>query len=174
MVSRIKCTQFLHPNPADSSCSPYPSHNKNFVSICSIVLESCTHAYGIHRFPCILLCTLAVLTFGQPEHVGFDPTIIYLSPSSQISGNNTIQVGSATYSIIRQIFFNYLICGWGMTCWHVRRNGEDFVIKDSWTHKSRVNRKADILSKICGLKGVLQLVTAWTVQIEGSDDQTDA
>ena len=60
-----------------------------------------SRAYGIHRFPRVLLCTLAVLMFGQPEHVGFDPTIIYLSPSSQISGNNTIQVGSATYSIIR-------------------------------------------------------------------------
>ena len=90
-----------------------------------------SRAYGIHWFPCILLCMLAVLTFSQPEHVGFNPTIIYLSPSSQISGNNTIQVSSATYSIIRQFFFNYLICGWGTTCWHVRRNGEDFVIKDS-------------------------------------------
>ena len=61
-----------------------------------------------------------------------------------------------------------------MTCWHVRQNGEDFVIKDSWTHESWVNREADILSKIHGLKGVPQLVTAWMVQIEGSDDQTDA
>ena len=47
-------------------------------------------------------------------------------------------------------------------------------MKDSWTHKSWVNCKADILSKICGLKGVPQLITAWTVQIEGSDDPTDA
>ena len=61
-----------------------------------------------------------------------------------------------------------------MTCWHVHQNGEDFVIKDSWTHESQVNHEADILSKICGLKGVLQLITAWTVQIEGSDDWTDA
>jgi len=133
-----------------------------------------SRAYSIHRSPHVLLCMLAVLTFGQPEHVGFNPTIIYSSPTSQISSNNTIQVGSATYSIIRQIFFNYLICGRGMTCWHVCRNGEDFVIKDSWTHESQINREADILSKICGLKGVPQLVTAWTVQIEGSDDRTDA
>ena len=48
------------------------------------------------------------------------------------------------------------------------------MIKDSWTHESRVNHEADILSKIHGLKGVPQLVTAWTVQIEGSDDRTDA
>jgi len=79
-----------------------------------------SHAYSIHRSPRVLLCMLAVLTFGQPEHVGFNPTIIYLSPMSQISSNNTIQVSSATYSIIRQIFFNYLICGRGTTCWHVR------------------------------------------------------
>ena len=124
--------------------------------------------------PRVLLCMLAVLTFGQPEHIGSDLTIIYSSPLSQISSNNTIQVGSATYSIIRQIFFNYLICGRGTTCWHVCQNGEDFVIKDSWTHESQVNREADILSKIHGLKRVPQLVTAWTVQIEGSDDRTDA
>ena len=48
MVSHIKRTQFLHPNPADGSCSPYPSHNKNFVSICSIVLELCTHALMVY------------------------------------------------------------------------------------------------------------------------------
>ena len=48
------------------------------------------------------------------------------------------------------------------------------MIKDSWTHESRVNCKADILSKIHSLKGVPQLATAWTVQIEGSDDWTDA
>ena len=33
---------------SDGSCLPYPSHNKNFVSICSIVLESCTHALMVY------------------------------------------------------------------------------------------------------------------------------
>ena len=51
MVSRVKRTQFLHPNPPDGCCSPYPSHNKNFVSICLIVLESCTRTLTVYIDP---------------------------------------------------------------------------------------------------------------------------
>ena len=60
-----------------------------------------------------------------------------------------------------------------MLCWHVLYDGQDYVVKDSWAHESRVNREADILNRIRGLEGVLQLVTAWIVEIEGSVDRTD-
>ena len=84
-----------------------------------------------------------------------------------------IQVSSWICEIISLIFFNYLICGRGMSCWHVLYDGQDYVVKDSWAHKSRVNREADILNRIRGLEGVPQLITAWIVEIEGSVDRTD-
>ena len=47
------------------------------------------------------------------------------------------------------------------------------MIKDCWTHASRVNRERDILEKIKDLKGVPRLIAAWTVEIGGSIDRTD-
>jgi len=47
------------------------------------------------------------------------------------------------------------------------------VIKDSWTHASRINRETDILEKIKDLKGVPHLIAAWTVEIGGLSDRTD-
>ena len=77
------------------------------------------------------------------------------------------------YDVIDRIFFNFLIRGRGTSCWHVRHKNKDYVIKDTWTHKSHVNRERDILTKIRGLKGVPQLISAWTVEIGGVDDRTD-
>jgi len=77
------------------------------------------------------------------------------------------------YTIICRLFFNFLICGWGTSGWHIWRDGEDYVIKDSWTHASRVSQEEDILNKIHGMKGVPQLIAAWTVEIAGWDDRTD-
>ena len=47
------------------------------------------------------------------------------------------------------------------------------MVKDAWTHESRVNCEGDILTKILGLKGVPQLISIWTVKIDGVDDRTD-
>ena len=136
------------------------------------VVHSCP--YNIHRSPQLLLCTLGVLAFGRAEQVGYDPTIVWFSPHpSRTALRRTIQVGSWICEIISLIFFNYLICGRGTSCWHVLYDGQDYVVKDSWAHESRVNCETDILNRIRGLEGVPQLVTAWIVEIEGSVDRTD-
>ena len=127
--------------------------------------------YNIHHYPRMLLCMLAFLRFGQLEHIGHDITVIPQQLSLQHPG--TIEVKPIAYEIIRWIFYNFVLRGRGTICWHVRRGRKDYVIKDSWTHESRLNREADILIKIRGVKGVPQLIAAWTVQIGGSDDQTD-
>ncbi|KAI6009977.1 hypothetical protein BKA83DRAFT_4093586, partial [Pisolithus microcarpus] len=133
--------------------------------------------YDIHRCPRVLLCMLAMLTLSDPEHIGYDPTLIYFpSIPRQISSRNTspgtIQVASTMYNIVDRIFFSFLICGRATSCWHVRLNNEHYVVKDSWTCVNRVSREEDILRKIQDLKGVPQLVAAWTVEIGGSDDGT--
>ncbi|KAI6005577.1 hypothetical protein EDD15DRAFT_2191043 [Pisolithus albus] len=139
------------------------------------VIHSCP--YDIHRCPHVLLCMLAMLMLGDPKHIGYDLTLIYFpSIPQQISSRNTspstIQVASTMYNIVDQIFFSFLICGQTTSCWHVRLNNEHYVVKDSWTCVNRVSHEEDILRKIQDLKGVLQLVAAWTVEIGGSDDRT--
>ena len=99
--------------------------------------------------------------------------MISLSYPHSLSLSSTIKVGSTTYEVIHRIFYNFVIRGRGTVCWHVRRDRKNYVIKDSWTHESRLNCEVDILRKIQGLKGVPQLIAAWTVQIGGSDDRTD-
>ena len=128
-----------------------------------------TRPYNIHRHPHTLLCMLSFLVFRQLENIGYDITFIPPQPSLP----STIKVGSTTYEVIRWIFYNFVICGRGTVCWHVLRDRKNYVIKDLWTHESRLNCEADILRKIQGLKGTPQLIAAWTVQIGGSDDRTD-
>ncbi|KAI6013416.1 hypothetical protein PISMIDRAFT_105439 [Pisolithus microcarpus 441] len=76
------------------------------------------------------------------------------------------------YNIVDQIFFSFLICGQATLCWHICLNNEHYVVKDSWTWVNQVSCEEDILRKIQDLKGVPQLVAAWTVEIGGSDDGT--
>jgi len=102
---------------------------------CSGVVHS--HPYNIHWSLCVLLCMLGLLAFSNPDHVGCDATLVYFSPSSsQFTSPGTIQAGPLMYTIICQLFFNFLICGQGMSGWHIWRDSEDYMIKDSWTHAS--------------------------------------
>ena len=101
-------------------------------------------------------------------------TALYLvCVTLQLISPGTIQVGPMIYTIICQLFFNFLLCGQETSGWHIWHDGEDYVIKNSWTHASQVNWEEDILNKIHGMKGVPQLVAAWTIEIAGSDDWTN-
>ncbi|KAI6008563.1 hypothetical protein EDC04DRAFT_2610909 [Pisolithus marmoratus] len=122
------------------------------------------------------LSITAMLRLGDPEHIGYDLTLIYFpSIPQQISSwdasPSTIQVASITYNIIDLIFFSFLICGQATSCWHIHLNNEHYMVKDSWTCASWVSHEEDILCKIQNMKGVLQLVAAQTVEISGLDDK---
>ena len=136
---------------------------------CAGVVHTCPH--DIHRRPHMLLHMLSFLAFSQLDQIGYDTTFI----PQQLSSPHpcAIYVESTAYNVINQIFYNFVIHGRGTACWHVCRDKKNYVIKDSWTHVSCLSREADILSKIWELKGVPQLIVAWTVQIGGSDVWTD-
>ena len=132
--------------------------------------------YDMHKSPRVLLSMLALLTFGNSEQVGYDPTLTYFTHVPRHLSNtrlNTIDVKSETFDIIDRIFFHFLIRGRGTSSWHVCLGKAHYVIKDSWTHISRLSREEDILRKIQSVKGVPRLVAAWTVRIGNSDDRTD-
>ena len=130
-----------------------------------------THPYNIHRRPCMLLHMLSFLAFGQLDQIGYDTTFIPRQLSSPHP--HAIYIESTAYDVINRIFYNFIIHGQGTACWHVCCDRKNYVIKDSWTHVSRLSHEVDILSKIQELKGVPRLIVAWTVQIGGSDDWTD-
>ena len=141
---------------------------------CSGVVHS--RPYNLHKSPRALISMLGLLGLGISEQIGYDPTLTYFpSIPSHLSNSrlNTIKVKSQTYDIIDRIFFNFLIRGRGTSSWHVCLGKTHYVVKDSWTHMSRLSREEDILRKIRGLKGVPRLVTAWSVRIGNSDDRTD-
>ena len=97
---------------------------------------------------------------SYPNH--FRPNTLVLSKSNPKRTKLSVESSTISFSVVREPYA-------GMSA--VAK--KDYVIKDSWTHESHLNREADILTKIRGLKGVPQLVAAWTVQAGGSDDWTD-
>ena len=112
-----------------------------------------------------------MLAFGNTNQIGYNPT--FISQYHSVSILQKIRVASFTCDIVKCIFYNFLIHGRGTSGWHVHIKKNDYVIKDSWVHVSRVNREMDILKKIKDLKGVPHLITAWTVEIRGLSDRTD-
>jgi len=68
------------------------------------------------------------------------------------------------------------IRGHATLCLHVRdEHGEDFIVKDCWTHQGRKVTKEQVLLKLKkhDINGLPILKEAWTVQIGGWDDTTD-
>ena len=128
---------------------------------CSGVVHSCP--YNMHKSSRVLLSMLALLTFGNSEQVGYDLTLTYFTHVPQHLSNtrlNTIDVKSKTFDIIDWIFFHFSIRGWGTSSWHVCLGKAHYMIKDSWTHISRLSCEEDILCKIQSVKGVPWLVAA--------------
>ena len=133
--------------------------------------------YNIHTHADVFSKLIYFFTFAQPKALGYDPTFIYFDiPRSLSSTPRTIRVGTKVYIVVRIIFYSQLIRGRATLCLHVRNSqGEDFVVKDCWTHQGRKVTEEQILLKLKehGIHGLPVLKEAWTVQIDGQDDTTD-
>ena len=137
-----------------------------------------SRGYNIHSHADIFSTLLYHFTFGRPEDLGYDPTFLYFPivfrPLS--SPSPTIRVGTEIYTVVRILFSSQLIRGRATLCLHVRnKHGENFVVKDCWTHQGRKVTEEQILQKLKehGIHGLPILREAWTVQIDGQDDTTD-
>ncbi|KAI6025140.1 hypothetical protein BKA83DRAFT_4491897 [Pisolithus microcarpus] len=159
------------------TCQQYHLH----IFDCSGAIHSSAH--GIHRHADTFSHLLYILAFGNPQHLGFDPTFLNpaLSPSplyhpitdTALKVAWTIKVKNHLYAILGCIFTSNVIRGRATSSWHVRNtHGVHFVIKDYWTHRGRRHTEEEMLNKIKGLKGVPTLDAAWTVQIDGNDETT--
>jgi hypothetical protein len=67
------------------------------------------------------------------------------------------------------------LVGCGTVCYHVRNDGEEFIIKDYWAiggNKEALN-EIKMMEKMKGVHGIPQLVEHWLVEITpGKVDQT--
>ncbi|KAI6023241.1 hypothetical protein BKA83DRAFT_4493380 [Pisolithus microcarpus] len=136
------------------TCQQYHLHIFN----CSGAIHSSAHS--IHRHTDTFSHLLYILAFGDPQHLGFDPTFLNpaLSPSplyhpitdTTLKVAWTIKVKNHLYAVLGCIFAS----------------------NDYWTHRGRRHTKEEMLNKIKGLKGLPTLDAAWMVQIDRNDGMT--
>ncbi|KAJ6613619.1 hypothetical protein B0H10DRAFT_219274 [Mycena sp. CBHHK59/15] len=98
--------------------------------------------------------------------LGYDATV------KTTGAGRFIDVAGMQYKIIKTLFIIDVIRGRGTVCWHVRLDGQDFAIKDTWADKSRPHTEAEILRMAQAVEGVPRVVADVVVQINGVDDTT--
>lgn len=86
-----------------------------------------------------------------------------------------IAVNENIYDLLKVIFCNQGLVGRGTVCYLVRREGEEFIIKDHWVKgdKSVVLNEAEMLKALKDIPGVPQYVEHCLVEVEpGKVDDT--
>ncbi len=107
---------------------------------------------NIHREPGLFLHLVIGHLYLNEEDAGFDLTVRLRSDKKEI------QVGEEWYNIIDVIHLEGVLRGRGTICYHVEKDGMDYVVKDSWVDTSRTDREADILEKLKDLEHVPRVV----------------
>jgi hypothetical protein len=78
-----------------------------------------------------------------------------------------IWVNNHFYNILEIIFLRQGLVGHGTVCYHARKDGEEFIIKDYWAiggNKAALN-EIKMMEKMKGVRGVPQLVKHWLIEI---------
>ncbi|KAG1767509.1 hypothetical protein EDD22DRAFT_949965 [Suillus occidentalis] len=78
-----------------------------------------------------------------------------------------IWVNNHFYDILDIIFLRQGLVGHSTVCYHVRKNNEEFIIKDYWAiggNKEALN-EIKMMEKMKGIHGVPQLVKYWLVEV---------
>jgi Fungal protein kinase len=115
-----------------------------------------------------LLRIVAGLMFGSDELIGYDKSM-HRGPDGSIK---SITVGKeAEYTVIEPIFSSETVRGRATRCWRVRRDGKQYVLKDSWCHRNRKS-EAIILEKLVDMEGVPHLINSDDVMAHGQIDST--
>jgi len=105
-----------------------------------------------------------------------DLTYIAIWAIVRLLRNESLQrVNNHFYDILDIIFLRQGLVGRGTVCYHVRKNDEEFIIKDYWAiggNKEALN-EIKMMEKMKGVRGVPQLVKYWLVEVApGKVDQT--
>lgn len=106
-----------------------------------------SNAYNIHTDALQLVRILTALVLGDSFLMGYDPTM-RRGPGGDII---SIMVDGDEYRVVKKLFSSTSLRGRATRCWHVERDGEQFVIKDSWIHEGRTSSEIDILVEIAAI-----------------------
>jgi hypothetical protein len=123
----------------------------SFFSLTSFCITLCDRAgvirsptYNIYRDALYLLRILTGLMFSEEHVLGHDPTI-RRGPDDTIVA---ILIAGVEYQVVKKLFSSSSLRGRATRCWHVKKDEEEYVIKDSWIHEGRKSNEADILRQI--------------------------
>src|ERR1700722_8402975 len=136
-------------------------NSKFRLTICdrSGIVHSIT--YTINGNVLTLLRILIALMFGDDSLVGYDVSMCRGSGGKIES----ITVCGVKYEVVGIIFFSETLRGCGTQCWHVQKDGEGYVIKDSWIHRGRQHSELEILKEISGIQGVPRFVCGEDIEL---------
>ena len=116
-----------------------------------------------------LLSLLAIFMFGTEESIGYDTTM-RRGPDDNIKA---ITVAGDDYTVLRKIYSAETLRGRATQCWHVKKDGQEFAIKDSWVHLGRSSNEINILKKIEGVRDTPALHVGEDVKLSsGKVDST--
>ncbi|KAJ7039592.1 hypothetical protein C8F04DRAFT_1085819 [Mycena alexandri] len=123
--------------------------------------------FDIDKEPELFVRSVAGLMFSSRSTIGFDTSIATLK-----NGQRQIKVGHDVYDIVVRLAISHDVRGKATVCWHARRNGVDFVIKDNWNEKNQNHIEAGILEVAKDIPGIAKLVTLETVIVDRTKDST--
>lgn len=122
--------------------------------------------FNIHENPSLFLHAMVGCLHIEETRFGIDPTV-------KIDENSkTIQVGEEWYDIIDVLHVEGALRGRGTVCYHVRKDGKDYVVKDSWVDTSREDREPKVLASLSGLKHIPKVIKDCPVYYKGEPDKT--
>lgn len=121
---------------------------------------------NIHEQPGLFLHLVIGHLYLDEEDAGFDLTVRLRSEKKEI------EVGGEWYNIVDVIYVEGVLRGRATICYHVEKDGKDYVVKDSWVDTSRTDREADILEQLKGLEHVPRIIKDVPVLFRGKPDTT--
>jgi hypothetical protein len=115
---------------------------------------------------------LTFLMYGPVHNAGRDTTM-ELHSNGHVK---SISVNNHWYNVVYLIYSLQSMIGRGTTVWLVKRNGEYYILKDSWIQDSRVESEISFLKKLKDdpkLKNhVPDLIEGEDIRIDGAVDST--
>ncbi|KAJ7510401.1 hypothetical protein B0H11DRAFT_1958844 [Mycena galericulata] len=136
-----------------------------------VLIDHCgvvtAQSFDIDEQPGLFVRSVAGLMFSSRPTMGFDTTITTLK-----NGQRQIKVGQDVYDIVKRLSISRDVRGKATVCWHARRNGADFVIKDNWSYQGSAHTEAKILELAQDIPGITKLVALETVTIDRKLDST--
>lgn len=122
--------------------------------------------FNIHDDPGLFLHVVVGSLYLDEEKYGLDPTV-------EIRGEKKrIWVEDAWYDIVDVIHVEGVLRGRATICYHVQKDGQDYVVKDCWVDTSRNDREANVLAKLKGLPHVPEVVKDVAVMFDNKPDTT--